>query len=116
MELKDAYKKAVGPDAVAQAPFRENMAEAVRQVNAWAATNTGNRIRNLLNPQRMSDRTVLVLVNAMYLRAFWDSKFEGRDTAPRTFVREDARLPGAHDEAAGIHGGEVMAPAGRNVL
>lgn len=68
MELKDAYKKAVGPDAVAQAPFRENMAEAVRQVNAWAATNTGNRIRNLLNPQRMSDRTVLVLVNAMYLR------------------------------------------------
>lgn len=89
VELKDAYKKAVGPDAVAQAPFRENMAEAVRQVNAWAATNTGNRIRNLLNPQRMSDRTVLVLVNAMYLRAFWDSKFEGRDTAPRTFVRED---------------------------
>lgn len=89
VELKDAYKKAVGPDAVAQAPFRENMAEAVRQVNAWAATNTGNRIRNLLNPQRMSDRTVLVLVNAMYLRAFWDSKFEGRDTALRTFVRED---------------------------
>ncbi len=64
VELKDAYKKAVGP-------------------------NTGNRIRNLLNPQRMSDRTVLVLVNAMYLRAFWDSKFEGRDTALRTFVRED---------------------------
>lgn len=89
VELKDAYKKAVGPDAVAQAPFRENMAEAVQQVNAWAATNTGNRIRNLLNPQRMSDQTVLVLVNAMYLRAFWDSKFEGRDTALRTFVRED---------------------------
>ena len=65
------------------------MAEAVWQVNAWAAANTGNRIRNLLNPQRMSDRTVLVLVNAMYLKAFWDSKFERRDTGPRTFVRED---------------------------
>lgn len=89
VELKDAYEKAVGPDAVAPAPFRENKAEAVRQVNAWAAANTGNRIRNLLNPQRMSDRTVLVLVNAMYLKAFWDSKFERRDTGPRTFVRED---------------------------
>lgn len=89
VELKDAYEKAVGPDAVAPAPFRENKAEAVRQVNSWAAANTGNRIRNLLNPQRMSDRTVLVLVNAMYLKAFWDSKFERRDTGPRTFVRED---------------------------
>lgn len=89
VELKDAYKKAVGPDAVAPVPFRENTAEAVRQINAWAATNTENRIRNLLNPQRMSDRTVLVLVNAMYLRAFWDSRFEERDTVPRTFVRED---------------------------
>lgn len=89
VEWKDAYKKAVGPDCVATVPFRENTAEAVRQVNAWAARNTGNRIRHLLNPQRMNDRTVLVMVNAMYLRAFWDSKFEGRDTGPRLFVRED---------------------------
>ena len=43
VELKDAYKKAAGRRA--QAALPENMAEAVRQVNAWAATNTGNRIR-----------------------------------------------------------------------
>lgn len=89
VELKDAYKRAVGADAVAPAPFRENTAAAVRQVNAWAARNTENRIRHLLNPRQMSDRTVLVLVNSMYLRAFWDSKFEGKDTRLRTFFRED---------------------------
>ena len=89
VELKDAYKKAVGADGAVLAPFHENTAAAVRQVNAWAARNTENRIRHLLNPRQMSDRTVLVLVNAMYLRAFWDSKFEGKDTRPRTFFRED---------------------------
>lgn len=42
------------------------MAEAVRQVNAWAARNMGNRLRNFLDPRRVSNRTVLVRVNSMY--------------------------------------------------
>lgn len=88
VKLKKDYEKAVGADRVVPASFRENMAEAVRQVNAWAAENTDNRIRNLLNPREMSDRTALVLVNAMYMRAFWDSRFEEKTTAG-AFFRED---------------------------
>ncbi|MCC8148316.1 MAG: serpin family protein [Akkermansia sp.] len=89
VKLKEAYQRTVGPEYVSPAPFRENMPEAVRLVNSWAARNTKNRIRQLLDPQVMSDRTVLVLVNAMYMRAFWESKFEGKDTVGRVFVRED---------------------------
>lgn len=88
VELEEDYQKAIGKDCVTLAPFRENMTDAVRQVNAWVAKNTENRIRNLLNPQEMSDRTVLVLVNAMYMRAFWDSRFEEKTTAG-VFFRED---------------------------
>lgn len=88
VELEEDYQKAIGKDCVTLAPFRENMMDAVRQVNAWVAKNTENRIRNLLNPQGMSDRTLLVLVNAMYMRAFWDSRFEEKTTAG-VFFRED---------------------------
>lgn len=88
VKLKEDYVKAVGADRVVPAPFRESMAEAVRQVNAWAAENTGNRIRNLLNPQEISGRTVLVPVSAVYMKAFWDSRFEEKTTAG-TFFRED---------------------------
>lgn len=88
VKLKEDYVKAVGADRVVPAPFRENMAEAVRQVNAWAVKNTGNRIRNLLNPQEISGRTVLVPVSAVYMKAFWDSRFEEKTTAG-TFFRED---------------------------
>lgn len=88
VELKEDYKTAVGPDGVAMVPFRKNMPEAVRQVNAWVARNTESRIGNLLNPQGMSGRTALVLVNAMYMRAFWESRFEEK-TEERVFFRED---------------------------
>lgn len=88
VKLKEDYEKAVGADRVVPAPFRENKAEAVRQVNAWAAKNTGGRIRNLLNQQEISGRTALVLVNAVYMRAFWESRFEGK-TEAQAFFRED---------------------------
>lgn len=89
VELKPDYVKAVGRECVAPAPFLSDKPEAVRQVNAWAAKNTENRIIGLLSPERVSDRTVVVLVNAMYMRAFWDSKFERKDTKIRPFFRED---------------------------
>lgn len=88
VELKEDYKKAAGGNRVALVPFRANMAEAVRRVNAWVAQNTENRIGNLLNLQEMSDRTALVLVNALYMRAFWESRFEEK-TEAGVFFRED---------------------------
>lgn len=88
VKLKEDYERAVGTGRVVPAPFRENKAEAVRQVNAWAAKNTGGRIRNLLNQQEISGRTALVLANAVYMRAFWESRFEGK-TEAQAFFRED---------------------------
>lgn len=134
VELEEDYQKAVGADCVALVPFRENMADAVRQVNAWVAKNTENRIRNLLNPQEMRNRAVLVLVNAMYMRAFWDSRFEEKTTA-RMFFREDGtscRVPmmkqqvftegnswprqgGRYDEKDGVRAASLFFQEGRGL-
>lgn len=89
VNLKPGYVKAVGRDRVAKAPFRENKAEAVRQVNAWVSQCTENRINGFLRPESVNDSTVIVLVNSLYMRAFWSSEFKRESTGVRPFFRED---------------------------
>jgi serpin B len=60
--------------------------EAVRQViNAWVASRTGERIRDLLPQGTLSELTRLVLVNAMYLKADWAVPFNAVFTEDRSF-------------------------------
>jgi len=56
------------------------------QINDWIAAHTGQLIRNLMGPGTIDARTALVLADAIYLRARWDSPFVAASTRPGRFT------------------------------
>jgi serpin B len=75
--------------------FIRNQAAALRQINAWAARETRNRIPTILT-QPDPDRR-LVLTNAVYFKGKWSDQFRANDTSDGDFftgadARVDARL------------------------
>ncbi|XP_053102012.1 serpin B10-like isoform X3 [Hemicordylus capensis] len=61
-------------------------AEQVRnQINSWVESETGNKIKDLLPKDAVDDKTALVLVNAIYFKGKWETKFERENTAEKPF-------------------------------
>ncbi|PZF82307.1 serpin family protein [Jiangella anatolica] len=59
--------------------------EAARgSINGWVADNTEDKIGELIPPDALSDATKLVLVNALYAKAPWDTAFH--DAGQRDFT------------------------------
>jgi len=64
--------------------------EAARKaINDWVNAQTEQRIPELLGQGTLDDQTRLVLVNAIYLKAAWQTPFEDGATAPAPFTRLD---------------------------
>jgi serpin B len=66
--------------------------EARGTINGWAADNTEGRIQDLMPEGSVSDLTRLVLVNAVYFSAAWQTKFIDGATAPAPFTKLDASV------------------------
>ncbi len=67
--------------------------EAARNaINRWTAERTADKIRELLAEGTVHPLTRLVLVNAVYLKAPWESVFEDFLTEPRPFTRVDGTV------------------------
>ena len=54
-------------------------------INGWVADVTARRISDLLPPPAINASTRMVLVNALYFLAEWQSPFKKESTAPRPF-------------------------------
>jgi len=68
----------------------ERAAEAARlAINAWVDERTEQRIPELLQQGSIDSSTALVLVNAIYLKAAWQTAFYENATAPAPFTRLD---------------------------
>ncbi len=81
--LRDAYGA-----PLAQVDFSQT--ESVRQrINAWVAEVTRARIQNLVPPGTLTPLTRLVLANAVYLKAPWQTPFSERATEEDEFRRAD---------------------------
>ena len=66
-------------------------AEAARvAINGWVSDETEERIPELLAQGAVDEMTRLVLVNAIYLKAAWQTPFGDGATAPAPFTRLDA--------------------------
>jgi serine protease inhibitor len=65
--------------------FRNNSASATKTINDWVADKTKKRIQNLVPPGALNPKTALVLVNALYLKAPWETKFPEHATQPQPF-------------------------------
>ena len=81
---------------VRRADFRGAPGESRARINEWVARETGDRIESLVPPGAIVPTTRLVLANAIYFKAAWESPFPKRATAAGFF----------HP----LRGGQVQAP------
>jgi serpin B len=58
---------------------------ALTAINNWVASQTANKILNLLSPNNINSATRVVLVNAVYFNAGWSMPFSPQDTVAGTF-------------------------------
>lgn len=94
-----ALRSAFGAEP-ATADFAAEPDTARREINAWVAERTRQRIVDLLAPGVVDPDTRLVLVNAIHLRTPWIVPFGRRATAPGPFHR----LDGSTAETLFMHG------------
>lgn len=62
---------------------------ARRDINAWVADQTAERVDELIGPGVLSPDTRAVLTNTVYLKAPWEHPFDDDGTARGTFTRLD---------------------------
>ena len=58
-------------------------------INAWVAGQTDNKIQNLLPPDSIDNLTTLVLTNAVYFNAAWNTQFDPTQTHSGPFTLLD---------------------------
>jgi serpin B len=66
--------------------------QARTAINRWAATQTHDRIREILLPGDVDALTRLVLTNAVYLKAAWQVEFTKQRTADGPFAAPDGTV------------------------
>jgi serpin B len=96
--FKESYLKLVDASfggGFNRADFVGN-AEAERvRINEWVEVETRERIENLIPPGGVDRLTTLVLVNAVYFKGEWQTRFDEANTADATFRGEhgDVTVP-----------------------
>jgi serpin B len=98
--LKSAYRD------ILQADFKaglyptdfENPQGAADQINGWVTEQTKGMIPNLIHPSLIEPLTRMVLLNAVYFFAEWETKFHERATRPEPFYL----LPGANVDSVQV--------------
>ncbi|MBK9265484.1 MAG: serpin family protein [Polyangiaceae bacterium] len=68
--------------------FETQSLQAVDLINGWVEKKTENRIKDILSPDSVDSSTRLVLTNAVYFNAAWQTPFEPAQTKPGTFTTQ----------------------------
>lgn len=87
-EFKEPFLKLVGDRYVAplqEADFAVRPNDERLAINHWVEEKTHSRIRDLIPEPAIDKNTILVLVNAIYLKAPWREPFPAAATAPLPF-------------------------------
>ncbi|XP_004484827.2 antithrombin-III [Dasypus novemcinctus] len=69
--------------------FKENAELSRVTINNWVANKTEGRIRDVIPPDAINELTVLVLVNTIYYKGLWKSKFSPENTRKELFYKAD---------------------------
>lgn len=78
-------REAYGAD-VQKVPFDSDPGGARATINDWVAGRTRDRIKQLLAPADVTPATKLVLVNAIYFKGLWETKFPPAEPGPFTLA------------------------------
>jgi serpin B len=94
LAVEQRFKRTLASDfgaAPRSLDFETDPAGAARTINAWAASATGNLIRDLMPPTAIDKFTRLVLADAVYLKARWLYPFAHSLTHPQPFFTSNGR-------------------------
>merc|ERR1711953_233087 len=75
--------------AMSTVNFAENE-KAARMINDWVKTETRDKITDLIPADSLNAMTRLVLVNAVYFKADWETQFDKENTGPEDFWVTDS--------------------------
>jgi serpin B len=94
-DFRDSFRQLIekfygAPFAIVD--FKKNPDEERQRINSWVAEQTGNRIRDLIPGGGLNALTKLVLANAIYLKAPWQSDFSESATKPAPFHLKDGAV------------------------
>lgn len=79
-ELRETYDVSVG-----ELDGQKDARKAVKEINAWVARQTDQKIKDLLAGGAITPATKLLLVNATHVRGAWAHEFPLAATKPRDF-------------------------------
>jgi serine protease inhibitor len=94
-----------------QVDFKTAPEPARTAINRWVATQTHDKIQDLVPPNGVTNDTRMVLVNAIYLKAQWQTPFLAGMTRPSAFAVAGAKkhdvptMHGVMDARWGAHAG-----------
>lgn len=71
--------------------FRNDPQNACAKLNKWISSKTKGKIKGMLNPNSVPERVSLYLVNAIYFKGDWASKFKKRNTIKSDFTCLDGK-------------------------
>ncbi|EHH15834.1 hypothetical protein EGK_01985 [Macaca mulatta] len=69
--------------------FKENAEQSRAAINKWVSNKTEGRITDVIPPEAINELTVLVLVNTIYFKGLWKSKFSPENTRMEPFYKAD---------------------------
>ncbi|XP_023387034.1 antithrombin-III isoform X1 [Pteropus vampyrus] len=81
--------------------FKENAESSRVTINQWISNKTEGRITDVIPRDAINELTVLVLVNTIYFKGLWKSKFSPENTRLESFNRvdkEDCQAPMMYQE------------------
>lgn len=58
-----------------------------KQINTWIEGKTNGLIKDMVD--KLNDNTVMLLINAIYFKGIWNSKFDKTNTVNRSFYKPD---------------------------
>ncbi|KAM7336139.1 hypothetical protein ACRRTK_004632 [Alexandromys fortis] len=69
--------------------FKENAEQSRVSINDWVANKTEGRIKDVIPQGAINELTALVLVNTIYFKGLWKSKFSPENTRREMFYKAD---------------------------
>ena len=99
----------------AQVDFTKNPDGAISEINEWVNKKTKGKISGIITRENINELTSLVLLNAIYFKGEWKSKFDKEDTYEETFHLADGtekEVPMMHQmgkfKCVGFDSGEIF--------
>jgi serpin B len=79
--------------AVENIKFADNV-KAANEINQWVESKTNNKIKNLIEPDMLSDSTIMAILNAVHFKKNWAVKFyEERTQKGPFYVTPEKTVP-----------------------